>query len=633
LPITSFRVENEKAVKLAECIEVPQIMIIAGPNGVGKSTLLFALRQKKGVKGNIGRIIYLAPHRAWRRQNLRRMHVWGKQVRYRDFVTSDSGIGIEGLRFWGEARRPDSLDEAQGAVKYTLGRLEARREQAITTTFDLKGSVDKSSVPDVYEPLKILVQALLPHLRFVRVDLSAEENIKCIFEHRYQANLQLDIDELSSGEKEVVSMFLPFLEGRIERTLTILEGQQDSVDEDWVVIIDEPELHLHPSLQERLLEYMRDQVSNGKVQFVLATHSPVLINEARSDELFMLTMQQPIESYNQLQPVTGPPERLEAIRSISGGTFHLTAGRPIILIEGGPPSGDEPSDKRILELLDQSFSKYVLIPFRDKGKVLETVNLLGSNPELFSLGIQIFAVVDRDRMVVPTVLSDRVFVWPVCSIENFLLNPQAIWRVIEPHREKVGWTTVSDVESELSRICNDMVTAEIGMRADLGSEEAKKAVSEIQSKNAQLKLFKGKRILSGFYASIGKGIGMSYRTFCYEVAKELGSSGGGSELVEMCRRLDYYVPPSLLNDLDKLFSGVQAQIPNLTDQLQKTRDAMASAVSEFKDGSDVSGNRSDIKRELWSILMQVKQVYSQKGIDTSAIKSALAKTASMRTGV
>lgn len=93
---------------------------------------------------------------------------------------------------------------------------------------------------------------------------------------------------------------------------------------------------------------------------------------------------------------------------------------------------------------------------------------------------------------------------------------------------------------------------------------------------------------------------MSYRTFCYEIAKELGSSGGGGELVEMCRRLDYYVPPSLLDDLDKLFSGVQTQIPNLTGQLQKTRDAMASAVSEFKDGSNVSGNRSDIKRELWS---------------------------------
>lgn len=123
----------------------------------------------------------------------------------------------------------------------------------------------------------------------------------------------------------------------------------------------------------------------------------------------------------------------------------------------------------------------MLIPFRDKGNVLETVNLLGSNPELFSWGIQIFAVVDRDRMVGPTVLSDRVFVWPVCWIENFLLDPQAIWRVIEPHREKVGWTTVSDVESDLSRICNDMVTAEIEMCADLGPEEAKRAVSEIQS--------------------------------------------------------------------------------------------------------------------------------------------------------
>jgi hypothetical protein len=331
--------------------------------------------------------------------------------------------------------------------------------------------------------------------------------------------------------------------------------------------------------------------------------------------------------------VSGPPERLEAIRSISGGTFPLTAGRPIVFIEGVPPSGDEPSDRRILELLDPNFSKYVLIPFRDKGKVMEAVNLLGSNPELFSFGIQIFAIVDRDRMVGPAVLSDRAFVWPVCSIENFLLRAHAIWRAIEPHREKISWTGVSDVEKALSGICSGMVDAEIEMRMDLGSEKAKELVSEIQSKGAELKLFSGKRILGGLYTTIGKGLGMSYRTFCYQVAKDLGSSGEETGLKDMRQRLDYYVPPSLLDDLDRLVVEVQTQAPNLKDQLEKAREAITSAVSEFNSGSEVSGNRSEIKQQLWSVLIQMKQGYSQKGIATSVIDSALAKTVSMRVGL
>jgi len=40
MPLLSFRIGPEKALRLAEADPVPRVMIIAGPNGVGKSTLL-----------------------------------------------------------------------------------------------------------------------------------------------------------------------------------------------------------------------------------------------------------------------------------------------------------------------------------------------------------------------------------------------------------------------------------------------------------------------------------------------------------------------------------------------------------------------------------------------------------------
>jgi predicted ATPase len=46
-----------------------------------------------------------------------------------------------------------------------------------------------------------------------------------------------------------------------------------------LVLLDEPEVSLHPGAQRRLLEYIVGQVKARKLQVVLATHSPVLVED------------------------------------------------------------------------------------------------------------------------------------------------------------------------------------------------------------------------------------------------------------------------------------------------------------------------------------------------------------------
>ena len=46
----SFRIENNKAIRLAECVAVPPLMVICGANGTGKSTLLWELKQRHGLE-------------------------------------------------------------------------------------------------------------------------------------------------------------------------------------------------------------------------------------------------------------------------------------------------------------------------------------------------------------------------------------------------------------------------------------------------------------------------------------------------------------------------------------------------------------------------------------------------------
>ena len=64
--IPTFRVKEQRNIRLAECQTVPRVMIITGPNGCGKSTLLQSLRSV--LAG--ARPMYIGPHRVSRPPNL-----------------------------------------------------------------------------------------------------------------------------------------------------------------------------------------------------------------------------------------------------------------------------------------------------------------------------------------------------------------------------------------------------------------------------------------------------------------------------------------------------------------------------------------------------------------------------------
>jgi len=60
--ITTFKITDQKAITLAECNSVPKVMIIFGQNGIGKSTLLYAVKQS--MLENVVRnedVIFISP--------------------------------------------------------------------------------------------------------------------------------------------------------------------------------------------------------------------------------------------------------------------------------------------------------------------------------------------------------------------------------------------------------------------------------------------------------------------------------------------------------------------------------------------------------------------------------------------
>jgi len=579
MPIQSFDISNAKIVGKASCDSVPKLMIIAGRNGIGKSTLLYELRRFGGekVRGS-GRILYSGPHRSWRRRQIKSMWLWSQEREYFNILTQDSIPGFEGMGIQDPSRRPDTTDEAPGFIKYILAQIETKRQHAIVSAIDKNNlRYPEGFAPDVYKPLKDMLNILLPHLQFGGVDQGNRDNVTCLMNVEGVKNL-IDIDDLSSGEKEVIALFMPLLERQINRIIGKVEkGQEADLETapDTIMILDEPDLHIHPELQKRMLTYMRKRAYDDNVQFIIATHSPIMINEAASDELYSLVAKGTDRNDNQLRKVISNQEKLNLFKDVCGDVAILTLGKPIVFIEGKAPQElrSAPSDQRLLELLWSEAKDFTFVPMGGKQEVGKAATILNQIISERLVGLPVSAIVDADLDIdiEPSTAINR---WQYCTIENALLDPISICEVLEPYKEKTGITNADQVEQELLEICRDIKQDEINKRLgklapsfhiqfkgtgiaeleqerDRGIEDLKrhlpsnrelttliekttKQVEDMISDKTAFIKFDGKSIIGRLHQKLvsDKRVGMSLGVFCYSIAGKIGSKGRTPEPIK-----------------------------------------------------------------------------------------------------
>ncbi|NEQ64112.1 MAG: AAA family ATPase [Symploca sp. SIO2D2] len=93
----------------------------------------------------------------------------------------------------------------------------------------------------------------------------------------------LNVAQLSQGEKSLMALV-----GDIARRLTMLNPALDNpLTGDGIVLIDEVDLHLHPSWQRSLCDQLIETFPN--CQFVLTTHSPLVISDCKNVLVYTLT--------------------------------------------------------------------------------------------------------------------------------------------------------------------------------------------------------------------------------------------------------------------------------------------------------------------------------------------------------
>ncbi len=557
--IPSFVIRNQRSIHLATCDDVPRIMVLTGPNGSGKSTLLDGIRR---VGGGVGPILYVGPNRSSRRQKVMSRHLFQNRIDMRKLLSEDKLPGYEGIDIPGTSRRRTAWDsdEASSFLKHGLCQIELDRRNAVTKRYDSSGEIQKGTLPDVWMPLKEMTENLLPHLRFSEIDMENRDQVQCLW-HVHTKDIVIDIDDLSSGEKAVIQLFFPLVENRIQSLISQTKGEDSKAEtEDVCVLMDEPELHLHPVLQDKILDYIRTISIKENVQFILATHSPTLVEGANSEELFLLRPAELVSGdENQLLKIASDDEKLELIRDVFGSTSNITAMRPLLVVEGRKENKDStrPADSRIYSFLDEKFNRITIVPGGGKSECKKLALSLTEILKEFSPSIKAYALLDRD-LEKEDDEDPLLYFLPVSMIENLLVDPEIIWKAIVTVRHKTEFDSQDDLKEALDSILDSLEQEEKSRRVkesigtqifrvqdpieeiDMQLSTFMEKLKEIAAPNELEKLnemaseeiaiikenykrreyFHGKKILSNFYKSFLHSTGMSKEIFVYECARE-----------------------------------------------------------------------------------------------------------------
>ncbi|MYN42769.1 AAA family ATPase [Duganella sp. FT109W] len=265
--------------------------------------------------------------------------------------------------------------------------------------------------------LKELFESFFPDKKFLGPQPTAEGSLA--FPVQTASGAVHDLDELSSGEKEILYGYL-----RI----------RSSAPRDSIILLDEPELHLNPRLIRGLPDFYRKHLGEAlENQLWLVTHSDALIREAVGKPGFNVFHMlpcgtEPVGS-SQLRPLVVTADLEMATADLVGDLATYRPGGKGLIFEGG---GDSDFDKTFSYSLFQSELKGInLISGTNKIRVKLLHEILDRAYKKGDLPTKFYAITDSDsEESIQEAEGVNRFVWDVYHIENYLLEPAIIADVL-----------------------------------------------------------------------------------------------------------------------------------------------------------------------------------------------------------
>jgi hypothetical protein len=255
---------------------------------------------------------------------------------------------------------------------------------------DCKSTYDRVNPPVTkIDKVKELWEKILPHRELIIGGLRIQTRIKGQEEKIYNSS------EMSDGE----------------RVIFYLIGQCLAAPKNGIIVIDEPELHLHKSVQIPLwdgIEKLRKDCL-----FVYLTHD---VDFAAAKESSKRVWLKSFDGHKWewevvLEDLSLPNDLIVEI---------LGSRKPVVFVEGENGSFD-------VGLYRELLSNYLVIPRGSCTQVIQTVKALKANSQIHHLDV--YGIIDRDRRnqsEIDNLENESIFVLKVAEVENLFCTKEVL---------------------------------------------------------------------------------------------------------------------------------------------------------------------------------------------------------------